>query len=93
VQRGICVVRTAPLPRLGTPLLTRQQGHASCDQHRGDPPPLIHAFMQEDFGGEGVADEGERSGGGGDEAYVSQESANSRLKNATAMAATPKTKF
>ena len=32
---------------------------------------MIDAFMQEDFCGAGVADEGERSGGGGDEAYVS----------------------
>ena len=37
----------------------RQQGYSCRYQHGGDPSSTVDFFMQEDFGGEGVADEGE----------------------------------
>ena len=39
--------------------LPGQQAHASGDEHCGDPPAAIDFFVEEDFGGEGIADEGE----------------------------------
>lgn len=46
--------------------LTGQEGDASSDQDGGDPTAAVNFFVKEDFGGESVADESERSCGGGD---------------------------
>ena len=53
--------------RLG---LAGKEGDASGDEHCGDPAAAVDFLVEEDFGGEGVADEGERGGGGGDEADI-----------------------
>jgi hypothetical protein len=50
--------------------LSREQRYSGRYQDDSNPPPLVHAFMQEDFCRDGVADEGEGSGGGCHQAYV-----------------------
>src|ERR1700685_953789 len=55
----------------GHPSLTRQQRHSARHQQRRNPSPPVHALMQKDFRGKGVADECQRCGGGPDQAHVS----------------------
>ncbi len=50
---------------------TCQQRHTRRHKRRRDPPPPIYFFMQKDSRRNRVSDEGEGSGGGGDQAYVS----------------------
>lgn len=47
-----------------------EEGDASSDQHSGDPAAAVDFFVQKDFSGEGVADKGQRRGGGSDQADV-----------------------
>src|SRR4029077_10273466 len=46
--------------------LTGQERDAGGDQGSGDPAATVDSFVKEDLGGESVADESERSCGGGD---------------------------
>ena len=48
--------------------LPRQQRHTRRHKRSRDPLPPVHLLMQEDFRCHGVADEGEASGGGSDQA-------------------------
>jgi hypothetical protein len=58
-------MQAAMLPTLVAPriLLPRQQRHARRRKRSRNPPPPVHLLMQKDFCGDGVADEGEGSGG------------------------------
>jgi hypothetical protein len=63
-----------PLNLLSMPPLNRlpgQQRHSRRYQHGCDPSAAVDSFVEEDSGGEGVADEGQGCGGGGYEAYIS----------------------
>jgi hypothetical protein len=54
----------------GADVLTGQQGHSARHQHHSDPAPAIHFLVEEDFRGEGIADEGKRGRRRGNEADV-----------------------
>ncbi len=50
--------------------LVVQKDDADADEDGGDPAAAVDLLFEEDFGGGGVADEGERASGGGDQAHV-----------------------
>src|SRR5271156_1490206 len=49
----------------------RQQRNSRRHQPSRNPPPSIHPLMQKDFRRHGIPDEGEGSGGGSHQAYIS----------------------
>src|ERR1700728_3607408 len=50
--------------------LVLEERHSAADEDGRHPAAAVDTFLEEDAGGDGVGDEGERSGSGRDQAYI-----------------------